>query len=51
LPGGDRAFVSTGVTVGIGATFTSDPDAGQRLTIGGLSADPTIFPLTLPRQP
>jgi CubicO group peptidase (beta-lactamase class C family) len=50
LPGGDGAFVSTGVTVGMAATFTTDPDLGQRLTIGGLTPDPGVFPLTLPRQ-
>jgi CubicO group peptidase (beta-lactamase class C family) len=49
LPSAPGTYVTTGVTVGLAATFASDA-AGQRLTIGGLSADPAEFPLTLPRR-
>lgn len=50
LPSAPGTFVTTGVTVGVAATFTSDA-AGARLVVSGLAADPGQFPLTLPRRP
>jgi CubicO group peptidase (beta-lactamase class C family) len=45
------SFVTTGVTVGVAASFTAGANAGEQLTISGLSLDPSEFPLTLQRRP
>jgi CubicO group peptidase (beta-lactamase class C family) len=50
LPSAPGTFVTTGVTVGVAATFASDT-GGQRLTIRGVSDEPGTFPLTLARRP